>query len=114
VTGSEWNAEVLRRHGMADVVNCPQGVDLAMFAPGPRTGRFAGRFAVFSGGKLEYRKGQDLVVAAFKKFHARHPDALLVAAWHNPWPQAARSIGMSAHVSGPPPLTPGGSLDVAA
>jgi glycosyltransferase involved in cell wall biosynthesis len=113
VTGSTWNAEVLKRHGFTNVRNCLQGVDLDLFRPGTRSGRFAGRFAIFSGGKLEYRKGQDLVVAAFKKFHARHPDALLVTAWHNPWPQAAQSLGLSGHVAGPPPVV-GGRLDVAA
>src|SRR5690606_7457444 len=112
VTGSTWNAEILKRHGLTNVRNCFQGVDLDIFTPGARTGRFAGRFAVFSGGKLEYRKAQVLVVAAFKKFHARHPDALLVTAWHNPWPQAARSLGMSPHVAGPPPVREG-RLDVA-
>jgi glycosyltransferase involved in cell wall biosynthesis len=113
VTGSTWNAEVLKRHGFTNVRNCFQGVDLDLFAPGARAGRFAGRFAIFSGGKLEYRKGQDLVVAAFKKFHARHPDALLVTAWHNPWPQAAQGLARSAHVAGPPPVVEG-RLDVAA
>lgn len=112
VTGSTWNAEVLARHGVANVRNCFQGVDLDLFSPGPNTGRFAGRFAIFSGGKLEYRKGQDLAVAAFKKFHARHPDALLVAAWHNPWPQAAQGLARSPHVAGPPPVADG-RLDVA-
>ncbi len=111
VTGSTWNADVLKRHGFTNVRNCFQGVDPGLFTPGARTGRFAGRFAVFSGGKLEYRKGQDLVVAAFKKFHARHPDALLVTAWHNPWPQAAQGLARSAHVAGPPPVTDG-RLDV--
>lgn len=113
VTGSTWNAEVLKRHGFTNVRNCLQGVDLDLFSPGVRSGRFAGRFAVFSGGKLEYRKGQDLVIAAFKKFHARHPEALLVTAWHNPWPQAAQSLGRSPHVEGPPALTADGRLDVA-
>lgn len=112
VTGSTWNADILKRHGFANVRNCFQGVDLDLFAPGARTGRFAGRFVIFSGGKLEYRKGQDLVVAAFKKFHARHPDAMLVTAWHNPWPQAAQGLARSAHVAGPPPVVEG-RLDVA-
>lgn len=113
VTGSTWNAEVLKRHGFTNVRNCFQGVDLDVFAPGARAGKFAGRFAVFSGGKLEYRKGQDLVVAAFKKFHARHPEALLVTAWHNPWPQAAKGLAVSVHTIGPPPLRADGALDVA-
>jgi glycosyltransferase involved in cell wall biosynthesis len=112
VTGSSWNAEVLRRHGVERVANCPQGVDLNLFRPGAREGRFAGRFAIFSGGKLEYRKGQDLVVAAFKRFHARHPEALLVTAWHSPWPAtAAKGLALSPHVVAPPPLIDG-RLDV--
>ena len=113
VAGSTWNADVLARHGLTSVRNCPQGVDLSLFKPGPRTGRFAGRFAIFSGGKLEYRKGQDLVVAAFKRFHERHPDALLVTAWHNPWPQAAQSLAMSTHTKGAPSQRADGKLDVA-
>jgi hypothetical protein len=28
-----------------------------------------------------------LVILAFKRFAARHPDATLVTAWHSPWPQ---------------------------
>jgi len=112
ITGSTWNADVLKQHGVANVRNCPQGVDLTLFKPGPRLGKFANRFTVFSGGKLEYRKGQDLVVAAFKQFHARHPDALLVTAWHNPWPEAAAGLSVSPHVAGPPGLTPDGGLDV--
>ena len=111
VTGSNWNAEVLKRHGFGRVVNCPQGVDLALFSPGPRTGAYAERFTVFSGGKLEYRKGQDLVVAAFKRFRARCPEALLVTAWHNPWPAAAQSLAKSPHAVGTP--VKDGRLDVA-
>jgi glycosyltransferase involved in cell wall biosynthesis len=112
IAGSTWNAEVMARHGITHVRTCLQGVDLALFHPGARTGRFKDRFAVFSGGKLEYRKGQDLVVAAFKRFHARRPDALLVTAWHNPWPQLAAKIAVSPHIAGSPPLKDDGSLDV--
>jgi len=112
IAGSTWNAEVMTRHGLANVRTCLQGVDLDLFKPGVKTGRFKGRFAIFSGGKLEYRKGQDLVVAAFKRFHARHPDALLITAWHNPWPQIAAGLSVSPHVSGAPGVGADGSLDV--
>ena len=114
VTGSSWNAEVLRAHGLANVRNCPQGIDPAIFKPGKNSRRFDGRFAIFSGGKLEYRKGQDLVVAAFKIFRDRHPEALLVSAWHNPWPEAAKSLGMSGHVDAIPGTSADGRLDVKA
>jgi glycosyltransferase involved in cell wall biosynthesis len=114
VAGSAWNAEVLRRHGVSGVASCPQGVDLALFNPGPRSGFFKDRYTVFSGGKLEYRKGQDLAVAAFKRFRQRHTDALLVTAWHNPWPgEAAAFLSRSPHVAGAPGLRADGRLDVA-
>lgn len=113
IAGSSWNAEIMARHGVTHVRNCFQGVDLELFKPGPKAGRFKDRFTVFSGGKLEYRKGQDLVVAAFKKFYTRHDDALLVTAWHNPWPQVAEGLCISPHVSRPPRLTKEGTLDVA-
>jgi glycosyltransferase involved in cell wall biosynthesis len=34
---------------------------------------------------LEYRKGQDLVVKAFRAFQQRHQEALLLTAWNTPW-----------------------------
>lgn len=95
VAGSTWNAEVLRAHGLGHVKTVLQGVDPTLFHPAPRLGRHADRFLVFSGGKLERRKGQDIVVAAFRKFAERRPDALLVTAWHSPWPAAARSLDES-------------------
>ena len=60
------------------------------------------RFLVFSGGKLEFRKGQDIVVEAFRRFHATHPDAVLVTAWHNHWPQAMAGIDAMGYVAGQP------------
>ena len=113
ITGSSWNAGLLAAHGLGPVHNCPQGVDLSRFKPGPRRtpAALSGRFTVFSGGKLEYRKGQDLVVAAFKTFQARHPDAVLVTAWHSPWPAAAAKIVKSHHVTSAPKIT-GNRLDV--
>ncbi len=112
VAGSTWNADVMAQHGVANVRTCLQGVDLDLFRPGPKKGRFGDRFTIFSGGKLEYRKGQDLVVAAFKRFHKSHSDALLVTAWHNPWPQLAKGFANSHHVSLVPGIKPDGSLDI--
>ena len=50
----------------------------------------AAKFVVFSGGKLEWRKGQDLVLAAFRNLLQRNPSlrgaagAILVTAWVDP------------------------------
>lgn len=94
IAGSTWNRDILRGHGINNVVTVLQGVDPSIFHEAPKTGMFPNRFVVFSGGKLEFRKGQDITLAAFRVFHARHPDALLVAAWGSPWPHlAAQATG---------------------
>lgn len=113
VAGSGWNAEVLADLGFANVVNCPQGVDLTRFHPAPRTGMLGDRFVVFSGGKLEFRKGQDIAVEAFRRFHARHPEALLMLAWHNHWDASVASVARSPHRLGVPERAPGGAWRMA-
>jgi glycosyltransferase involved in cell wall biosynthesis len=65
------------------------------------------RFVVFSGGKLEYRKGQDLVIAAFRLFREHHPEALLMTAWHNHWPQLITDLSLAGHVQGVPDVRDG-------
>jgi hypothetical protein len=57
-----------------------------LFRPRPKTGWHGDRFKIFSGGKLEFRKGQDLVLLAFRAFAHRHSDVLLGTAWSQPWP----------------------------
>jgi glycosyltransferase involved in cell wall biosynthesis len=74
-----------------------QGVDGSVFHPAPAT-EGDGRFLIFSGGKLELRKGQDLVLRAFRILAEKYPDMALVTAWHNPWPQSLRTMAASPHV----------------
>ena len=100
--GSTWNAEVLRSAGLDNVTVAVQGVDPAIFHPAPRLGVFRDRFVIFSGGKLEYRKGQDIVIEVFRRFRERHPEALLLAAWFNPWAGLSDRIAQSPWVKGAP------------
>ncbi len=102
VAGSTWNAEVLKSQGVARVQALPQGIDPTLFHPAPHSNLFGDRFVIFSGGKLEYRKGQDIVIAAFKAFQQRHPEALLLTAWHNFWPQFMLGLDSKGHVKGLP------------
>ena len=111
VAGSSWNAEVLRAHGVLRVETVLQGIDPTLFHVAPRRGLFPDRFLVFSGGKLEPRKGQDTVMAAWRIFAARHPDALLITAWHNPWPQTARGIDQTGRTA-PLPFSQDGKPDI--
>ncbi len=110
VAGSRWNQQVLVSAGIGPSALVLQGIEPLLFHPGPRPGRFAGRFAIFSGGKLEYRKGQDLVMRAFRAFHARHREALLVTAWHSPWPGLSQSLASGGYP--PPPRKAQGHNDV--
>lgn len=107
---SSFNQQVLADHGIASELVF-QGIDPTEVSPGPRTDQFAGRFVVFSGGKIEFRKGQDIVVAAFRIFHQRHPDALLVTAWGNFWPALAFSLAESPLMTHPLTFTDTGMVD---
>lgn len=102
ITGSHWNERVLRSYGLTNVKTILQGVDALLFHLAPPEARSDGQFRVFSGGKLECRKGQDIALAAFRQFAERHSDAVLVAAWHSPWPVHAKSVdatGLAAPVT---------------
>jgi len=92
LAGSQWNKDVLADKGVKDVKLAHQGVDLSLFHPAPKRDIFPNRFIIYSGGKLEYRKGQDIVVEAFKIFHQRHDDALLFVNWQNMFPDIGVEI----------------------
>jgi len=83
VTGSHWNQHVLERSGFDRAVMVHQGVDTSRFNPTPIPRLFQRPLVVFSGGKLEARKGQDLVLRAFRRVLEHIPDALLIACWSN-------------------------------
>lgn len=112
MVGSTWNLEVLKAHGLDHVSLVLQGVDDSMFHPRQRTGMFGDRFVIFSGGKLELRKAQDVVLAAFNAFHESHPDSLLVTAWHNPWTASADTIAMSTYVDYAPAVDEDGQMGI--
>lgn len=84
VAGSEWNARVVR-DAVFDCVAVPQGVDRAVWHPMARKydSPWLEDFVVFSGGKFESRKAQDLVLRAVKILQQRHADIMLVASWVN-------------------------------
>lgn len=108
IAGSTWAGEVLRSRGVANLHVGLQGVDRFLFHPAPPRDLLRDRFIVFSGGKFEYRKGQDIVVAAFKRFQRRHPEALLFAMWANNWlrGRGLRLFSKSPHQSWIPTLPP--------
>jgi glycosyltransferase involved in cell wall biosynthesis len=112
LAGSTWNNQVLHKNGIQNVATFLQGVDLSLFVPARKPVRKEKPFVIFSGGKLEYRKGQDIVIEAFRKFRQRHPNAILAMAWHNPWPKSIGGIDRSGYVTGAPVVNPDGRIDV--
>lgn len=94
--GCTWCGEKLAEKGIPNVVLI-QGVDGTVFrpqalAPNPT------RFTLFSGGKFEYRKGQDLVLLAYRELSRRHPEVRLVCAWCNQWGFSIETMRQSPHI----------------
>ena len=99
VTGSKWCEDVLRTYGLNRVATIIQGVDPQLFNPSHNEKQMLkDRFVVFSGGKFEFRKGQDIVIRAYKVLQDRHPDVMLVNAWHNPWPFSMKTMETSPYI----------------
>lgn len=94
---SKWNADYLKSLDIGPVHLCYQGIDPSLFHPAAGSGLYRDRFVIFSGGKFEYRKGQDIVVAAFKRFREKHPEALLVCAWQGLIEPDAAAFALAGH-----------------
>lgn len=108
---SNWSADILRATSGKPVTMIYEGIDSSQFFPGPKSGVLdPSKFYVFSGGKIEFRKGHDLVLLAFREFAARHKEAVLVAAWHSPWPKG--SVGFQGKLKAPLRMDARGVLDV--
>jgi glycosyltransferase involved in cell wall biosynthesis len=82
--GSTYNVITLEQCDIFHTSLLLQGVDHEIFSPAPARAP-DGKFVIFSGGKFEYRKGQDLVLAAFKILMDKYPDLHLVTVWQNLW-----------------------------
>ena len=95
--GSEWCRQRMRERGIDNGRVLLQGVDQARFHPHPRASSDP-RFLIFSGGKFELRKGQDLVLKALAILQQKYPDIVLVNAWCNPWPNSLKTMAASRHI----------------
>jgi len=75
-----------------------QGIDPDIFYPIAEI-KSHDNFVVFSGGKFELRKGQDLVLEAMKILQEKYSDIILVNAWQNLWPETMDSMGTSPYIN---------------
>jgi glycosyltransferase involved in cell wall biosynthesis len=95
--GSTWCRDRMREQGISNSEVLIQGIDPELFFPVEEE-KDPGRFVVFSGGKFELRKGQDLVLRAFKILQDQYPDMWLVNCWYNIWPESMHLMTHSAHI----------------
>jgi glycosyltransferase involved in cell wall biosynthesis len=103
IAGSRWNHQLLQQLGLTHAELVYQGVDTARFNPAPVPRLLEERsLVIVAGGKLEARKGQDVVIAAFRELLRHHPDALLIAAWTNLGNVGLESMAACPHVQGHP------------
>jgi glycosyltransferase involved in cell wall biosynthesis len=95
--GSTWCLERMREKGILNGEVLIQGIDPELFYPidDPTD---PDRFVIFSGGKFELRKGQDLVLRAVKIMQDKYPDVWLVNCWYNLWPASTRLMSFSPHI----------------
>ena len=99
ITGSKWCEEILRNYGLDNVKTVIQGVDQQIFnSYQSQKEIFKDNFVVFSGGKFEIRKGQDIVIKAYKVLQDRHKDVMLVNAWYNMWGHSMDTMAASPYI----------------
>jgi len=100
LAGSSWCRERLLEKGIKNSKVLLQGVDPQKFYP-IRQSTPLKKFVIFSGGKFELRKGQDLVLRAFKILQDKYDDIILVNCWYNLWPDSIRLMASSPHIKLP-------------
>jgi glycosyltransferase involved in cell wall biosynthesis len=112
LVASQWNAHLVEQATGRTPKIVYEGVDTSLFCPAPKSGFMdQERFYVFSGGKVEFRKGQDLVLLAFKRFSEMRKDCVLVTAWHSIWPWF--SAGFKGRLAHGVEINEHGTLDIA-
>lgn len=84
VGGSQWCSQLLRSHKLR-AHSVPQGIDPVIFNKSyAQKDLNADRFVIFSGGKYEFRKGQDYVIKAVAHMQQKYSDVYLVTLWEGP------------------------------
>lgn len=105
VVASQWNLELLKAATDKPVFLNHEGVDITRFHPGPKSGLLNDdNFYIFSSGKIEYRKAQDLALEVFKRFAEGKSNVKLVTAWQSVFAQQISqgykgilSVGLEVH-----------------
>ncbi len=95
--GCTWCCDKMEEKGIANTEVLIQGIDPDIFYPIDEE-KDEDLFVIFSGGKFELRKSQDLVLKAIKILQQKYSDIVLVNAWYNMWPQTMELVAHSKHI----------------
>jgi len=99
VAGSSWCESILQQNNCRYTRTIIQGIDEALFNPaGNKKNKYRDQFVIFSGGKMELRKGQDLVISAIKIIQEKYSDILLVNLWFNLWTPSLDTMNISPYI----------------
>ena len=98
LAGSSWCRDRMLEAGITNCDVLLQGIDPKRFYPIVH-GTPHDRFVIFSGGKFELRKGQDILLRAVKILQDRYPDIHLVNCWYNLWPESLRQMSNSPYIT---------------
>ncbi len=97
IAASNWGRDKLLEAGISNADCIIQGIDTKLFFPEEQK-RNDNLFVIFSGGKLELRKGQDLVLKAISILQKKYKDIVLITAWYNLWLESARLMSLSKYI----------------
>jgi glycosyltransferase involved in cell wall biosynthesis len=98
ITASTWDYNKLLAAGINNAGLLIQGIDPKLFYPDGKK-RNDNLFIIFSGGKFEIRKGQDLVLKAISILQKKYPDIILINAWYNAWVNSLRLMKYSKYIN---------------
>ncbi|MGE5499104.1 MAG: glycosyltransferase, partial [Syntrophothermus sp.] len=98
IGGSTYNRDKMLEKNITNCNYLIQGIDPEIFYPGESV-KSSDLFIIFSGGKFEYRKGQDLVLKAVQILQKKYADIILINAWYNLWPETMDSMSLSKHIN---------------
>lgn len=99
IAGSSWCERILNKHGFKKTKTIIQGIDPSLFhANNNEKTLYQDQFVIFSGGKLELRKGQDLMIRAFKIMQDKYSDVMLVNLWYNQWSSSMEPMALSPYI----------------
>ena len=94
LAGSTWCRDRMLEKGITNCDVLIQGIDPDFFYPIAEA-KADQNFVIFSGGKFELRKGQDLVLRAAKILQEKYADIMLINCWYNKWLASAQLMEYS-------------------